>query len=114
MFVTVEDEHGDANLVVYADIGRRDRAALVGARLLIAEGRVEREDRHAEVPILHLICRRLIDRTELLEQLGAVDGTAEGWARLLARADEVRRPEPGSRRDAAQAATRMQRSRAFR
>ena len=38
VFVTVEDEFGSANLVVYADVGARDRRALVGARLLVAEG----------------------------------------------------------------------------
>jgi error-prone DNA polymerase len=36
-----------ANLVVYEQIARRDPAALVAGRLLIAEGRVEREAEHA-------------------------------------------------------------------
>jgi error-prone DNA polymerase len=70
-------------------------------RLLIAEGRVEREVEHAEVPITHLILRRLVDRSDLLDSLAAVDGGAPGsdWAeRTLGHADEVRRPEPGSRR----------------
>jgi hypothetical protein len=49
----------------------------------------------------------------LLRELGTVDGTAEGWFRFLARADEVRRPEPGSRRAPATTARRMQRSRDF-
>ena len=69
VFVTVEDEHGTANLVVYADIATRDRAALVGARLLLVEGRVEREAERAEVPVIHLICRRLEDRSDLLRGL---------------------------------------------
>ncbi|WP_245615399.1 error-prone DNA polymerase [Muricoccus aerilatus] len=99
VFVTVEDEWGEANLVVYANVGERDRAALIGARLLVTEGRVERTDEHAEVPILHLIARKLIDRSDLLDGLGQVDGAEAGWDRLLGRADEVRRPEPGSRRD---------------
>jgi error-prone DNA polymerase len=98
VFVTVEDEFGEANLVVYANIGSRDRQALLGARLLVAEGRVERMDDHAEVPILHLIARKLIDRSDMLDGLGQVDGAEAGWARLLGHADEVRRPEPGSRR----------------
>ena len=98
VFVTVEDEFGSANLVVYADVAARDRAALVGARLLVAEGRVEREVEHAEVPITHLICRGLVDRSDLLDRLPLVDGSDPAWAgRALGRADEVRRPEPGSR-----------------
>ena len=97
VFVTVEDEFGTANLVVYADVGARDRKALVAARLLVAEGRVERETERAEVPITHLICRRLVDRSDLLDGMSSVDGG--GWAeRALGRADEVRRPEPGSQR----------------
>ena len=44
VFITIEDEFGTANLVVYPDIGARDRAAMIGTRLLVAEGRVERRD----------------------------------------------------------------------
>ena len=69
VFVTVEDEHGVANIVVYAGVGTRDRAALVGARLLLVEGRVERQTEHAEVPITHIIARRLTDRSDLLRRL---------------------------------------------
>jgi DNA polymerase III alpha subunit len=69
VFLTIEDEHGVANLVVYEQIAMRDRAALVSGQLLIAEGRVEREVEHAEVPITHLIVRRLLDRSDLLNRL---------------------------------------------
>ncbi|TDH59357.1 hypothetical protein E2C06_27710 [Dankookia rubra] len=52
IFLNVEDEHRVANLVVVFEwIAARDRAALVSGRLLIAEGRVEREVAPAEVPI---------------------------------------------------------------
>jgi error-prone DNA polymerase len=109
IFVTVEDEHGEANVVVYKAIGARDRKALLGARLLVTEGRVERVDDHAEIPIIHLIARKLIDRSDLLDSLGQVDGAEDVWDRLLGRADEVRRPEPGSRQP-----VRMPPSRDFR
>jgi error-prone DNA polymerase len=97
VFVTVEDEHGEANVVVYKNIGARDRPALLGARLLVTDGRVERVDDHAEIPIIHLIARKLTDRSDLLDGLGQIDGGEAAWNRLLGRADEVRRPEPGSR-----------------
>jgi error-prone DNA polymerase len=102
VFLTVEDEHGIGNLVVHADIVARDRAALVAGRLLVAEGRVEREER-AEIPIIHLIVRRLTDRSDLLDGLLQDGMMAEArsdaaWAeRSLGHADEVRRPEPGAR-----------------
>jgi error-prone DNA polymerase len=69
VFVTLEDEFGIANLVVYANIGQRDRAALIGAKLMVAEGRIERETEHSEVPITHLICCKLLDRSDLLRDL---------------------------------------------
>ena len=96
VFFTVEDEWGVANLVLYPDLARRYRAAVVAARLVLAEGRVERHE--AEVPIIHLIVRRLIDRSALLAGLAAVDGPEHApshapWRRALARADEVERPD---------------------
>jgi len=59
------------------------------------EGRVEREDEHLEVPIIHLIARRLIDHSDLLQSLAEIDGKDDGaWAeRGLGRPDEVKRPE---------------------
>jgi error-prone DNA polymerase len=114
VFVTVEDEFGSANLAVYAHVGARDRRALVGARLLVVEGRVEREAEHAEVPITHLICRRLIDRSDLLDGLSLFgEGSDVAWAgRALGRTDGVRRPEPGSGRPTSPA--KLPRSRDFR
>jgi len=97
VFFTVEDEWGVANLVLYPDLARQFRAAVVGARLVVAEGRVERVE--AAVPIIHLIVRKLIDRSELLADLAALDDTQgradahDPWTRSLARADEVRRPD---------------------
>src|SRR4051812_23552892 len=102
VFLTVEDEHGVANLVVFERIAARDRAALVAGRLLIAEGRVEREVAQAEVPITHLIVERLVDRSDLLSRLVEIDSSTtpdRDWTeKALGRADEVRRPEPGSQR----------------
>ncbi|WP_419898235.1 error-prone DNA polymerase [Roseomonas sp. USHLN139] len=101
IFLTLEDEHAEANLVVYTDVAARDRAALVGARLLLAEGRVEREDAHSAVPIIHLLASRLEDRTALLDGLmlgETADGTRHwdpGWAdRNLGPGDEVRSGGP--------------------
>jgi len=87
-------------VVVFSQVSERDRAALLGSRLLFVEGRVEREDKHSEVPIIHLIARRLIDHSDLLHVLTDIDGKEDGvWAdRGLGRADEVKRPDPGSHR----------------
>jgi error-prone DNA polymerase len=96
VFITLEDEFGVANLVIYPNIGERDRAAMIGSRLLLAEGRIERETEHAEVPITHLICRKLTDCSDLLRQLSASNEEAVWSDANLGRADEVRRPNPRS------------------
>jgi DNA polymerase III alpha subunit len=98
VFVTLEDEWGTANLVVWAEIGARDRAALLGARLMLVEGSIQRETEHAEIPITHVIGRRLIDRTDLLHSLRQEDALTAWVDALLGRADAVRRPDPGSAR----------------
>jgi error-prone DNA polymerase len=98
VFIMLEDEFGAANLVINLNIGDRDRAAMIGARLIVAEGRVERETEHAEVPITHLICRKLIDRGDLLRQLSLSDNDPIWADATLGRADEVRRPNLRSAR----------------
>ncbi|WP_245615457.1 hypothetical protein [Muricoccus aerilatus] len=98
VFLTVEDEFGVGNLVVFAAIAERDRQALLSARLMLAEGKVERVTEHVEVPVNHLIVARLIDRSDLLDGLSQAESGGEWAERSLGGADEVRRPEPGSRR----------------
>lgn len=90
VFFTVEDEWGVANLVLYPDRALAFRAAVVAARLVVAEGRVERMEQ-AEVPIIHLILHRLLDRSDLLATLSGAEDPA--WRRALARADEVEKPD---------------------
>ena len=110
VFITLEDEFGVANLVVFTKVGERDRAAMIGARLMIADGYIERETEHAEVPITHLICRRLIDRSDLLRGLNTAESDPSWSDAILGRADEIRRPDP----DSARTKVRMPNSRDFR
>jgi error-prone DNA polymerase len=98
VFFTVEDEWGTANLVLYPDIVARDRAAVTTARLVLAEGRVERHEA-AEVPIIHLVVRRLHDLSHMLDGLHRVEEAT--WRRTLSRADEVERPQLRDGRDKA-------------
>jgi error-prone DNA polymerase len=66
IFVTLEDETGVVNLVVWRDVSRRFRRALLGARLLEAEGRIERQGE-----VVHLVVQALRDRSSLLGRLTA-------------------------------------------
>ncbi|MBN8727938.1 MAG: error-prone DNA polymerase [Xanthomonadales bacterium] len=66
IFVTLEDEHGMVNIVVWPDLALRRRKALLGARLLAVRGRWERVD-----GVQHLIARDLLDLSHLLGELPA-------------------------------------------
>ncbi len=61
VFVTLEDETGWLNLVVRPDLAAREQPALLGAQLLGAAGRIEREGE-----VVHLLARRLEDCDRLL------------------------------------------------
>ena len=63
-FVTLEDEGGTVNVVVWEDVAMRFRKVLVGSRLLAIDGRWEVVD-----GVQHLIARRLHDLSGLLGQL---------------------------------------------
>ncbi len=64
VFLTLEDESGFANLVVWPKVFERFRVPLLTARLLMAEGRIQREGR-----VLHLVAERLEDWSPLLRHL---------------------------------------------
>jgi error-prone DNA polymerase len=66
IFVTLEDETGHVNLVVWNRIADRHRKALLGARLLGVRGRLQREG-----DVLHVVVERLEDRSALLGTLAA-------------------------------------------
>jgi error-prone DNA polymerase len=66
VFVTLEDETGHINVIVWASLGDRQRRELLGARLLGVEGMVEREGE-----VLHLIAGHLTDHSALLQTLPA-------------------------------------------
>ena len=63
-FVTVEDEMGYVNLVVWENVAKRERRTLLGAMLLGVEGRVQKEGE-----VLHIIADRLHDQSRLLGSL---------------------------------------------
>ena len=64
VFATLEDETGIANLVLFPNVFERFRRAALGAVLLGAWGKLEREDL-----VIHLIANRLVDLTPRLERL---------------------------------------------
>jgi error-prone DNA polymerase len=63
-FLTLEDESGQVNVIVWESIASRQRRALLESRLLEVHGELQSQE-----GVTHLIARRLIDRTRLLGQL---------------------------------------------
>jgi error-prone DNA polymerase len=64
VFVTLEDETGCINVIVWRDLTERQRRELLGARLMGVDGVLEREGE-----VMHLIARRLTDHSALLGEL---------------------------------------------
>jgi error-prone DNA polymerase len=64
IFMTLEDEAGVANIVVWRKVFERFRPAVMGARLVEVLGRVQREGE-----VIHVVADRLTDLTSLLRRL---------------------------------------------
>ncbi len=63
-FVTLEDESGCINLIVWKKIADEQRGVLLNARLMGVEGELQIEGK-----VIHIIARRLIDHSEMLGML---------------------------------------------
>jgi error-prone DNA polymerase len=64
IFVTLEDETGILNVIVWRDLFERQRRELLGARLMGVHGTVEREGE-----VVHVLAGRLVDMTSMLGEL---------------------------------------------
>ena len=63
-FVTLEDESGYSNVIVWKKIAEEQRNVLLNARLMGVEGELQ-----AEGTVIHVIARRLTDHSEMLGEL---------------------------------------------
>ena len=85
-FITLEDETGVINLVVWPDLKEKQRRVVMGARLMEVRGRVEYDDE-----VIHVIAHHMTDATEELHKLSDDMLNAP-----VARADHVSNPLPSS------------------
>jgi error-prone DNA polymerase len=83
IFITLEDEAAIANVIVRPPIFERYRRVVLGARLLLALGRVEREG-----IVIHVLADRLEDLSGLLDGLSELGPMQPP----VARADVVKHP----------------------
>ena len=83
-FITLEDETGVANLIVWPKVMAQYRKVIMRARVIEVHGVMQRDE-----DVVHVICHHLIDRTDVLERL-----SGDLMKVPLARADEVVKPIP--------------------
>ena len=88
-FITLEDEFGVANLVIWPKVMEAFKTVIMTARLMHVRGRIQRDG-----DIIHVVAHHLENRTDALARL-----SNEAMPAPIARADEVLKPVPehGSR-----------------
>jgi len=86
-FITLEDESGVVNLVVWPDTMEKYRKVIMGARLMEVRGRVEYDDE-----VIHVIAAHLVDATHELHRL-----SDDLMPVTIARADHCNNPLPSRR-----------------
>jgi error-prone DNA polymerase len=83
-FITLEDETGVVNLVIWPDLKEKQRRVVMGARLMEVRGRVEYDDE-----VIHVIAAHMTDATHELHRL-----SEDLLPATIARADHCNNPLP--------------------
>lgn len=73
IFLTLEDETGTANVVVWAKLYERHRRAVIAARMLRVTGRLQRE-----AGVVHIVAEEIEDISHLLDMLLHPDFRPDG------------------------------------
>ncbi|MGA7385374.1 MAG: OB-fold nucleic acid binding domain-containing protein, partial [Methylocella sp.] len=87
MFITIEDETGIANLVIWPKLHERQRRVILAARMVAVHGRIQRAGE-----VVHLVAHRLTDLSNALASVGDRDIT---FPLPHGRGDEFHHGSPG-------------------
>ena len=87
MFITIEDETGVANLVIWPSLYERQRRVILAAGMIAVQGRVQREG-----DVVHLVAHHL---TDLSADLAGVGDRDVGFPLPHGRGDEFHHGSPG-------------------
>ncbi|MFV0625382.1 error-prone DNA polymerase [Sphingomonas sp. ac-8] len=68
LFLTIEDETGVANAILWPDRFEKQRRTVMSAAMVSIVGRVQREGE-----VIHVITDRVVDRTPMLRSIGDID-----------------------------------------
>ena len=88
MFLTIEDETGPANVVVWPKLFERSRRVVLGSSMIAINGRIQREGE-----VVHLIAQQLFD---LSGDLSSLSERNETFRLPTGRGDEFAHGSPGS------------------
>jgi error-prone DNA polymerase len=91
IFMTIEDETGIANIVVWPKVMARFRKEVMGSRLILIEGRVQSEEN-----VVHLVAERMVDRSH---ELGRLSDNLAGSRKALPAMSALIEPLNDDRRD---------------
>jgi error-prone DNA polymerase len=69
VFITIEDETGHANLVVWPPVFERQRLLVMSASMIACRGKVQKEGE-----VIHIVADHLTDLSDLLASVGQRDG----------------------------------------
>ena len=87
MFITLEDETANANLIVWPNVFEQNRRVILGASMLGCRGRVQ----HAS-GVTHLIVEQVSDLSAELRRVSGIDG---GFPVTAGRGDDAKRGGSG-------------------
>jgi error-prone DNA polymerase len=87
MFITIEDETGVANLVIWPSLYERQRRIILAAGMIAVQGRIQREG-----DVVHLVADHL---TDLSAELAGVGDRDDGFPLPHGRGDEFHHGSPG-------------------
>jgi error-prone DNA polymerase len=82
MFITIEDETGHANLIVWPKLFEKQRSLVLSAGMLGCHGILQREGE-----VIHVVAGKLVDFSGMLRSVGARD---ENFVVPVGRGDEVK------------------------
>jgi error-prone DNA polymerase len=82
MFITLEDETGIANLVLWPQVFEQFRSAVLGATMMAVRGLVQREGE-----VVHIVARQI---TDLSRELATIGGRDDAFPLTHGRGDEFR------------------------
>jgi len=86
IFITLEDETGITNILLWARLFEMQRRPVMASRLMVVEGEVQR----SKEGVVHLMASRVIDRSEALDSLSENHKAQV----TLCRADVFTHPQP--------------------